>query len=168
MVKYRRLTKEELELLEDAFVRFLAAQSITGDDWKNIQHHDQVRHGELIDQFSDVVIEKTLHNVKILEQRTAKRILFFRFENEFVRLFGIEFNSEVPFSLDEGFSLTDLQKLMLEPDSMYSLLSGNKDYESSKHQEIFNFLQEGAQIPSDDNLFNFVLNLFDKNEGNTE
>jgi hypothetical protein len=168
MVKYRRLSKEELELLEDSFIRFLAAQSITGEDWKSIQKNDVERHQELIDKFSDVVIEKTLHNVKILEQRTTKRALFFRFEEEKVSLFGIEFESELPFGLDEGFSLADLQNAMEEKDSNYSLLSGTKAYDEDKLQEAFKFLQEGAQIPSDENLFNFVLSLFDKNEGNTD
>ena len=37
MLKYRRLSKEELEALEDEFVKFLSAQSISAPDWQNIK-----------------------------------------------------------------------------------------------------------------------------------
>lgn len=164
MFKYRRLTIEELEQLKESFIRFLAAQSITADDWEKIQLEDKERQEALIDQFSDVVIEKTLHNVKILEHRLAKRILFFEFLEEEAKLYGIEWETEPPFALDAGFELKKLADLLADNDYHYHLLTGNKPYEKDKKEEIFDVIQRGAQIPANDDLFNFVLNIITKND----
>jgi len=71
-MKYRRLSSEELEQLQDNFIRFLAAQSITGMDWTTMKTANPERAEELIEQFSDVVIEKTLHNVEYLEYKEKR------------------------------------------------------------------------------------------------
>lgn len=162
MFKYRRLNKEELELLEESFVRFLAAQSIAGEDWKKIQEADRERHDELIDQFSDVVIEKTLHNVKILEHRSAKRVLFFQFLENEANLFGIEFKHDPPFGLDTGFRIDEFAELLNNKELSYSILNGTKQYKEDKLTEIFRIIQQGAQIPRDEELFNFVLKIVEK------
>ena len=36
-MKYSRLTKEQFEELHQEFINFLATQSITADEWKNIK-----------------------------------------------------------------------------------------------------------------------------------
>ncbi len=36
-MKYRRLDKEELEELEQEFIKFLAVNTVTADDWAKIQ-----------------------------------------------------------------------------------------------------------------------------------
>ena len=163
MYKYRRLTIEELELLEDSFIRFLAAQSIPAGDWKQIQKTDPDRQMTLIDQFSDVVIEKTLHNVKVLEHRLPKRILFFTFSEEQARIIGIEFKEEPPFPLNAGFSLKELSQLLENKDIKYDLIRGEKPYSQGKNREIFNIIQQGAQIPANEELFNFVYKLIGNN-----
>jgi hypothetical protein len=162
MFKYRRLTKEELELLEESFIRFLAAQSIPAEDWKKIQEKDKKRHDELIDQFSDVVIEKTLHNVKILEHRSAKRVLFFQFLEDEANLYGIEFKNDPPLILNEGFRIEEFAELLNNNELSYSILNGEKQYKEDKLTEIFQVIQQGAQIPRDEELFNFVLKIVEK------
>ncbi len=52
-----------LEDLKDIFVNFLAANSITFEDWKKIKKNDKERVEELIENFSDVVFEKSLSNI---------------------------------------------------------------------------------------------------------
>jgi hypothetical protein len=163
MVKYRRLTLDELEQLEDSFIRFLAAQSITGEDWQTIREKEPDRHVELIDQFSDVVIEKTLHNVHILEHRTSKRILFFQFLDHEAKLYGLEWERELPIDLAGGFAVKDLVSLMENTDYKYSVLSGKRPYEREKKMEIFSIIEKGAQIPANKDLFNFVLKYIKKN-----
>ncbi len=37
MAKYSRLTKEQFEELHQEFINFLATQSITGEEWKQIK-----------------------------------------------------------------------------------------------------------------------------------
>ena len=159
MYKYRRLNREELELLRDSFIRFLAAQSITSEDWKKIQQNDEERDMALIDQFSDVVIEKTLHNVKILEQRNSRRLLFYEFFEQEIRLSGMEFEQIPPMDLTGEFPLDQFEKILQNRNVKYSLIRGHKRFDKDRLREIFNIMNQGATIPANDHLFNLVLKI---------
>lgn len=164
MAKYRSLTIDELEELKDDFIRFLAAQSITGEDWEDIQKNDPDRQEKLIDHFSDIVLEKTLHNVKFLEHRSKRRILFFQFFEHKASLTGIEFEIDPVFPLDESFELKQLVDLLEDKNVNYSLLQGDRDYETDRKMEIFQTIQQGAQISPNEDLFNFVLKFVEENQ----
>lgn len=162
MFKYRRLTLDELQTLEDSFIRFLAVQSITGEDWKRIQQEEPQKQMELIDQFSDMVMEKTLHNVKILEHRTDRRILFYQFLETEARLYGLEFQKGIPVNLTDSFKLSDLAELIDNPDIKSSFISGSKKYLKERPFEILEVLELGGRLLTDDHLFNSVLKMLEK------
>ena len=103
-MKYRRLTSEELEQLEDNFIRFLAAQSITGMDWSKMKTENPERAEELIGEFSDVVIEKTLHNVEYLEYKEKQDMKMFHCQAEKIVMYGLfaEGATDLDFTSDDA------------------------------------------------------------------
>ncbi|MGZ4035866.1 MAG: DUF6495 family protein, partial [Bacteroidia bacterium] len=52
-MKYKRLTREELQALEPEFIHFLAAAQVTGKDWEKMKENKLEVAEELIDAFSD-------------------------------------------------------------------------------------------------------------------
>ena len=56
-MRFRRLTKNELEHLEEDFVRFLASNQITADEWEKFKTEQPQKVHELLDIFSDIVLE---------------------------------------------------------------------------------------------------------------
>ena len=66
-MKYRRLTKQQLEELQPEFVNFLATQSITGEGWKNLKEEKPEVAEDEIDVFSDLIWEGVLNKVVYLE-----------------------------------------------------------------------------------------------------
>lgn len=160
MVKYRRLSIEELAELEAEFIRFLAAQSIVADDWVKIKESDEARKEELLDSFSDVVIEKTLFNANYLEQRTTKRILCYKVEESKIVLRGIELEDDSRVDFSGEFKLDLLVNLFEDPDVDISFLLGDKETEDVK-KEIFDLLQEGAMISTSPGLYDFIGTLKD-------
>ncbi len=64
--KYRRLTTEELEMLEKEFVYFLSAQNVTADDWSKIKATDSDRTATLLNVFSDMVFDASFEKVSYL------------------------------------------------------------------------------------------------------
>ena len=56
-MKYRRLTLEELEPLENEFIDFLVVNGIIADDWRHLLAHDLEKSNQIIDAFSEVVFE---------------------------------------------------------------------------------------------------------------
>ena len=53
-MKYRRLTKEQLEELHPEFINFLATQSITAEEWDTLKKEKPEVAEEEIDVFSDL------------------------------------------------------------------------------------------------------------------
>ncbi len=52
-MKYKRLTKEQLEELHEEFINFLATQSITAEEWATLKKEKpEVAEEELDDMFS--------------------------------------------------------------------------------------------------------------------
>jgi hypothetical protein len=161
MYKYRRLTTEELESLKDSFIRFLAAQSITGEDWVRIKKNEVDRANDLIDKYSDIVIEKTIHNVKILEQRTNRRIVFYEFLADSARLIGVEFEVDIPLDLSGEFYWSQFVEVFNNEEYSAKILSGEKKYLLGRSKEIFDVMEQGARIVQDENIFNSMLKILD-------
>jgi len=155
MAKYRTLNLEELESLKAEFIRFLAAQSIPADDWVKIIETDKEREQELIDQFSDVVIEKSLFNTKYLEQRTAKRVLCYHVEEQSIKVIGLELGQEESFDFTTEFPLSDLVTLFEDTNVDISFILGNKKTEDVS-MEIFHLIEEGAMISQGSELYDFL------------
>ena len=99
-MKFRLLTLAELEELETEFVRFLAAQTITGEDWVKIKAEQPERANQLIAAFSEEVFEQVTSSVEYLEFKTPNDIKTFRFGAQKVEMLGlfIEGESSVDFT----------------------------------------------------------------------
>lgn len=155
MVKYRRLNQEELKELEQDFVHFLSAQSITADDWISIKETDESRMNELIDQFSDIVLEKALSNISYLEMLSEKEMRIFKMDDSKARLVGLKAaTSSLDLRREE-----DLELLFKEIDVMkkqnIELFQLNKEYTKPKADEVFFLIQNGALI-SDNKLYDIL------------
>ena len=88
-MKYRRLSVEELEQLEPDFIRFLATNSIAGEDWVKMKANNPERSNELIDLFSDLIFERTLKKVEHLEFKTPNDIKLFHCMEDKIVMLGL-------------------------------------------------------------------------------
>ena len=79
-MKYRRLRQDELESLEKEFVRFLASNQVTAEDWEKLKAGALEKAEKLIEIFSDIVFEKILSDVEYMEFQTPRDIKTFHFE----------------------------------------------------------------------------------------
>ena len=86
-MKYTRLTKEQFEELNQEFINFLATQSITADEWKDIKEQKPEVAEEELDVFSDLVWEGVLSKVAYLENIAPQHmyLAFVNFENPCTR-----------------------------------------------------------------------------------
>ncbi len=153
MPKYKLLSTEELNQLEEIFVNFLAANSITAQDWVRIKATDQNQMNSLIEQFSDVVYEKTLSNVKLLEKRLPNKILMYKIDKDKIILEGLEVVGDSPLDFRQEFNLMDLNRLFTNPNLEVSFIEGRKPYFEDKNKEIFDLMESGAMISQNSALF---------------
>jgi hypothetical protein len=158
MVKYRRLNREELEELEDEFVKYLATQSISASDWVRIKNEDVERQDQLIDLFSTIVMERVLSKIEYVEIITEKEIKIFHMQENKGTLVGMKTNQkDIDFTDDGQLDLffQDVNSVQLDTIEVYSL---DKNYTKSRAEETFFLVEMGAQI-TDNKIFTLIESL---------
>jgi hypothetical protein len=148
-LKYRKLNLNELEGLQEDFVHFLSANTVTADDWEMIKQADANLAGEMIEVFSDIVWERILAKITYvrLVKREMIRVMYFGEEKVEMIQLKIEdpdfdfSNPDQIRSIAEGTA--DLKSL--DPE----MIKGTKAYSESRDLELFMALEGGNQ-PTDE------------------
>ena len=159
IMKYRRLTTQELQELEAEFIRFLAVQSIPADDWETMKVTNPERVEALIDQFSDVVFEKTLLNIEYLEYKTINDIKTFHCQTEKIVMMGLFVEGAVEIDFQEDFSKETLLEIGRNADASLKLYTAEKSYKNGRENELFQMLESGCLISKDGGLFKTLVSL---------
>ncbi len=142
-MKYRRLSKEQLEELHPEFINFLATQSITADEWAEIKANKPEVAEEELDVFSDLVWEGVLTKVKYLENISELQMHLFALTEKEMKLLSVKvLNPEIDLRTKIGF---DWFKRNFQSDFV-EYLTASKAYSEDKNLDKFNLIQQGAVI----------------------
>ena len=153
-MKYARLSKEQFEELHQEFINFLATQSITADEWKNIKANKPEVAEQELDVFSDLVWEGVLTKAEYLENISSQHIYLFHLAEAQIELIGLKVtNTTIDLTTREGFSWLR-ENLM---DDTVELFQAKKEYSEDKQLDKFALIQQGSVITKGD-LFKY----FDK------
>jgi hypothetical protein len=146
-MKYARLTKEQFEALHREFINFLAAQTITVQEWDDLkQHKPEVAEQEL-DVFSDLIWEGVLTNAKYLENISNQQLFLFKLNDTTMHLIVVKVKAkDIDLTTESGY-----QWLQEHFASDYvEFLQASKEYSEDKHQDIFDLIQQGSVITKGD------------------
>ncbi|WP_396147538.1 DUF6495 family protein [Flavobacterium sp.] len=148
-MKYKRLTKEQLEELHQEFATFLATQSIDKNEWDKIKVKTPEVAEQELDVFSDLIWENVLTNAHYLEHFSKNHIFLFHCQENHIDSMVIKsLVTDVDFLQKSGMEwLSD----NLFTDTV-EMLTGKKGYDGDRNTSIFNLIKEGA-ILSDGQLY---------------
>ncbi|NET39852.1 MAG: hypothetical protein F6K19_49185 [Cyanothece sp. SIO1E1] len=158
-MKYRRLHIDELQGLEKDFINFLAANSVTSDDWEKLKNESQEKAEKMIEIFSDMIFEQTLQKVDYLEQKSAREIRTYHCGPDKISMIGILVEGET--SLDFRQNL-DPQQMMAQlglSGAQLKLFKGEKTYKKERNLELFDLMERGALISRDGHLYKTLAQL---------
>tara|TARA_B110000503_G_C7131671_1_gene407046 strand:- start:1491 stop:1961 length:471 start_codon:yes stop_codon:yes gene_type:complete len=142
-MKYTRLTKEQLEELNQEFINFLATQSITGEEWKKIKEQKPEVAEEELDVFSDLVWEGVLLKVDYLENIAPQHMYLFNAGETQLRLIGLKIKrEEIDLTTKEGFAW--LRENLMSDE--VELFNADKSIETDKNIKIFELIKQGSTI----------------------
>lgn len=145
MVKYRRLSEEELKELEQEFKQFLITNAVYDEEWKEINAKEPEKALALVDQFSDLVLEKSLEEIKYLIHSTNNSLKVFWYRKKEATLIGLDSSSaEVNFNEKDW-----MLKIPENTDKIKWYKQDKKVSASSRSKEIFKLIQAGAEIASE-------------------
>jgi hypothetical protein len=150
-MKYTRLTKEQLEELHQEFINFLATQSITTDEWKDIKENKPKVAEQELDVFSDLVWEGVLTKVNYLEHFSPQQIHLFRLNEDNMNLIAVKIKNAIDVTTKDGFNW--LRENLMDDDVEF--LQAKKDYTNDKNLDIFKLIQQGGNITKGE-LFTYL------------
>lgn len=152
-MKYRRLRPEELAELESEFIQFLAANTITGEEWEKIKKETPDKAERLIELFSDIVFEKTLSNIQYLEHKSPRDIKTFHCLPDKIVLNGLRIKGDSALDFTQQTDPHQMLQLLQLSGAGLQLYTAEKKYQDSREQELFRLMESGALISRDGALF---------------
>ncbi len=146
MVRFKRLTVEELAVLEKQFVSFLAAQSILAVDWEKIKEAEPHRTEELLDAFSDMVYGSVMLDAQFLEHRTHDVLYCYQCLTDRFVLIALEADKNSNVDLKQ-IELSNIETM--SSDFQLRIYTTEKMYEKAKEDEVFAMMKLGCEITND-------------------
>jgi hypothetical protein len=117
------------------------------EEWIRINSNEPQKAKDLVEIFSDTVLQKVYEKITHLEFRSPDSCIVFHFLPEKVALISIQKkgNSEANFSTVESIHLA-----LTEQTKTLQFFQSEKKYSATREQEIHRMLEEGCFISSAD------------------
>lgn len=142
-MKYARLTKEQLEEMQQEFINFLATQSITAEEWDDIKKNKPDVAEQELDVFSDLIWEGVLTKVEYLEHFSPNQIFLFHITTATINLIAIKIENEaIDVTTREGYNWLR-NNLMNDAVNLYTSTKAMSD---DRNKDIFALIKQGANI----------------------
>lgn len=145
-MRYHRLSNEDLEIFRSEFVTFLSSLGIDAPAWEKLKKAEPSKADELVDQFSDMVIHRSLTNISSVRLVSEKEIYVFRFGKENAEVIRVRIEEAAPYDFTdkvtiEGLASGEIEFKSLNPD----VEKGSKPVSGNREAEIYSLLSQGAQ-----------------------
>lgn len=156
-MKYRILKDEELAELEDILKQFLIVNGVHGEEWKRLNEEEPDKALDLIELFSDHVLQIVYEKTFYIEKLTPNMAFFFHFDKDAIHLISIQRKNMDESSLD----LSSIEKVL---DALKNRITElvyfrqSKSYSKSREEELHEMFQAGCSkmIDSDWKLINEI------------
>ena len=158
-MKYRRLNEAELKDLEQDFIRFLASNQVTADDWKKLKNSKSDQVDGLIGLFSDQVFDKVFDKLEYLEYKTVNDRKTFHCQKEKIVMMGlfVEGNTQINFAQNQ--SAEEIMQTVKASGSAVKIYTAEKTYKGERNQELFKMMENGCLISKDGSLYKTLFSL---------
>ncbi|MFC6860950.1 DUF6495 family protein [Zunongwangia atlantica] len=150
-MKYARLTREQLEEMHQEFINFLATQSITAEEWKDIKTNKPDVAEKEIDVFSDLIWEGVLNKVEYLEHFSKQQIFLFQITAATINLIAVKVENEaIDITTHEGYNWLRTNLM----DDAVNIYTSTKAISEDRNKDIFALIKQGSNITKGD-LYNY-------------
>lgn len=142
-MKYRVLSDEELQHLEGDLKAFLIINGIHGEEWAQLNREEPQKAMELVELFSDQVLQTVYEKVKFLEHRTPDSCIVFHLGETEQELIALQKKpgSSVDLSTVEG-----IHEALTKTPADLSFFTSKKDYNDPRELEIHQLIEQGAVL----------------------
>jgi len=144
-MKYRCLSDEELEHLAEDLKHFLIVNGIHADEWEHMNKVKPTKAIELVELFSDTVLEKVYSNIAYLEHRTVDTCLVFHFTESKIELISIQGKKDAMIDLSTP---ENIHAALVNKGEKLSFFQTEKSYSKPRNEEIHQMIEQGCFVSS--------------------
>jgi hypothetical protein len=140
-MKYRMLTKEEMEIFDEDFKYFLITNGVSNEEWLEMNKSQLDQATKLVELFSDTVLQKVYEKMQYLEFRSQESCLVFNCLPDSIELISLNAkpNSEVDLSTPDS-----IHRSLIENPEAIQFFRSEKKYTTLREFEIHKMVQQGC------------------------
>ena len=138
-MSFRKLTEDELEELKEEFVQYLVANGVDALLWEQLKKDESEKAEFFVQQFSNVVLQKSLEKIEYLEHRTPSDVKLFYCGKETIDLIALK---------SSVVDLTNMAEFNTEDFKDIEIFKATKPYSKNREIELFEMTEKGCQITS--------------------
>lgn len=158
-MRFRRLKKEELEALEEDFIQFLASNHITAKEWVKLKEAESEKVHELIDIFSDIVLEKVYSNIDYLQHRSKDTVRVFHCQEDKIVMTGLQISDE-----DRDLTRPEDIAILADPNQIkgtVKIFQMEKAYAHTRAEEVFLMMEKDRCQPAPRSMFDALIEMYE-------
>ncbi len=152
-MKYRRLYQDEFNELRDEFIRFLAVNGLPADEWERIKNSEPHRTDQLLDQFSELVFERVLTDIRYLDWKRPRDLRTFHCLDDRILMNGLLIEGETTLDFTQNLPPDRMLQMLNVSGAALKFFSGERAYRKSREEDLFELMENGALISKDGNLY---------------
>lgn len=139
-MKYRILSQDELELLEEDFKAFLIVNGVHNEEWVEMNASNPEQAVQLVELFSDTVLDKVYTKVRFIEHRSEKSCMVFHLKDDKIELISISATGDdVDLTTPES-----IHNALVKNAGSLSIFKTEKPYAQERTLEIHEMLEQGC------------------------
>lgn len=146
-MKYRCLTDDELELLADDLKHFLIVNGVHAEEWELMNKENPSKAIQLVELFSDSVLDKVYSKIGFLEHRSPEACLVFHFAEANIELISIQRNQDSTVDLS---SPEKIHEALAKKADKLSFFKTEKQYSKERNSEIHQMIDQGCFVSTKD------------------
>ncbi len=140
-MKYRILSDEELEVFAEDLKHFLIVNGVHGEEWEEMNKVNPEKAVQLVELFSDTVLQIVYEKIKFIEHRSATSCLVFHLKSDEVEMISLNAKPESAVDLSTPESI---HEALVNQPSELTVFKTSKPYTKERELEIHQMLEQGC------------------------
>ncbi len=139
-MKYRMLTKEEMEVFDEDFKHFLIVNGVSSEEWVEMNKSNVDKATSLVELFADTVFQKVYEKMRFVEHRSDASCMVFKLNQENIELISINRKSEdVSLATPES-----IHEALVKSPELLTVFRTEKTYSKERELEVHEMVSQGC------------------------
>lgn len=140
-MKFKILSKDDLQHLETELNQFLIANGVSNEEWIEMNENNPDKAIDLVELFSDVVYQKVFEKIKFLEHQSKNSLMVFKCGSEKIELIGLTVKQDMDGDLS---SPEKIQETLVKNAASLEVFKSSKEYSKEREVEVFEMVESGC------------------------